>query len=116
MILVAVTALLLLCYSILIFMYCFFWRRTKVYQIPSSFVPGTRVSVILPARNESRNIGSCLQSLLRQDYPAALLEIIVVDDHSEDATAAIAESFSGFGVKVIHMGLRSGLSGVYGGG
>ena len=116
MILVAVTALLLLCYSILIFLYCFFWRRTKVYQIPSSFVPGTRVSVILPARNESRNIGSCLQSLLRQDYPAALLEIIVVDDHSEDATAAIAESFSETGVKVIRMGVRSGLSGDYGGG
>ena len=114
MILVLVTSVLLLCYSILIFIYCFFWRRTKVYQLPSSYSPTIKVSVIIPARNESSNIRSCLQSLLGQDYPSALLEIIVVDDHSEDATAAIAGAFSENGVKVIRMGTPSGKSGDHG--
>jgi chlorobactene glucosyltransferase len=53
--------------------------------------PGIRsgpfVSVIVPARDEERSIGRCLESLLEQDY--ADYEVIVVDDDSSDATAEI---------------------------
>jgi chlorobactene glucosyltransferase len=49
-----------------------------------------RVAVIVPARDESSNIGPCLQSLLQQEYPADKLHIIVVDDDSTDDTAKIA--------------------------
>ncbi len=48
--------------------------------------PLPSVSVILPARNEERNIAGCLESLLRQDYPAGRCEILVVDDASQDGT------------------------------
>jgi chlorobactene glucosyltransferase len=48
-----------------------------------------RVVVIVPARDEETNIEPCLQSLLLQDYPASRLSLLVVDDHSADATAAI---------------------------
>jgi cellulose synthase/poly-beta-1,6-N-acetylglucosamine synthase-like glycosyltransferase len=51
------------------------------------------VSVIIPARNEAANIGRCLTSLQKLDYPKEKLEIIVVDDQSEDDTAAIAASY-----------------------
>lgn len=50
------------------------------------------VSVLLPARNEARNIGPCLASLVAQDYPH--LEIIVLDDDSTDETASIAQEFA----------------------
>ncbi|GGG68867.1 glycosyltransferase [Paenibacillus radicis (ex Gao et al. 2016)] len=46
------------------------------------------VSVIIPARNEAFNLGALLHSLAVQDYRA--LEVIVVDDGSEDNTAEIA--------------------------
>ena len=46
--------------------------------------------VIVPARDEEANIGPCLQALLSQDYPQSRLRVLVVDDHSADATAAIA--------------------------
>ena len=46
-----------------------------------------RVSLIIAARNEERNLEGALASLLAQDYPA--LEVIVVDDRSTDATPAI---------------------------
>ncbi|HKN65680.1 MAG TPA: glycosyltransferase family 2 protein [Gemmatimonadaceae bacterium] len=50
--------------------------------------PAPLVSVIVPARDEARNIGRCVRSILASRYPS--LELIVVDDHSRDDTAAIA--------------------------
>jgi chlorobactene glucosyltransferase len=50
-------------------------------------VAGPRVSVIVPARDEERNIEGCVSSLLAQDYDN--FEIIVVDDGSTDTTPAI---------------------------
>ncbi len=49
--------------------------------------PAPLVSVIVPARNEARNIRACVESLFSQTYPN--LEFIVVDDRSTDATPVI---------------------------
>lgn len=46
------------------------------------------VSVVIPARNEERNIERCMRSVLGATYPR--LEAIVVDDHSSDATGDLA--------------------------
>jgi len=51
------------------------------------------VSVIVAARNEEAQISACLQSLVSQDYPKQLLQIIIVDDRSHDRTAAIVRDF-----------------------
>ena len=52
------------------------------------------VSVIIPARNEEKNIVACLKSLQNQDYPSDFIEIIVVDDHSTDRTVELAGAFN----------------------
>ena len=52
-----------------------------------------QVSIIVPARNEEAGLAVCLASLCAQQGVSC--EIIVVDDHSSDATAAIARSFPG---------------------
>ena len=52
------------------------------------------VAVIVPARDEAGNIGRCLQSLVEQSYPKTQLRIVVVDDHSVDATPGIAAAFA----------------------
>ncbi len=52
------------------------------------------VTVIVPARNEETNIERCFRSLTAQNYPAEKLQIIVVDDNSEDKTAPIVQSLS----------------------
>ena len=49
------------------------------------------VSVIVPARNEEACLAACLESLVGQ--PGVDYEVIVVDDHSTDATRQIAERF-----------------------
>jgi GT2 family glycosyltransferase len=63
------------------------WAR----QRPLRGCDQPRVSVIVAARNEEDTISRCLESLLAQDYPADQFEIVVVDDHSTDATAQTAE-------------------------
>jgi len=46
------------------------------------------VTVIVPARNEARNIAQCVTSILSTRYPR--LELVVVDDSSTDGTAEVA--------------------------
>lgn len=48
------------------------------------------VSIVIAARNEEHTIGRCLSSLALLEYPADLMEIIVVNDHSTDRTATVA--------------------------
>jgi cellulose synthase/poly-beta-1,6-N-acetylglucosamine synthase-like glycosyltransferase len=50
------------------------------------------ISVCIPARNEERNIGRCVEALLAQTYPN--FEIIVLDDRSTDATPEILVSLA----------------------
>ena len=51
------------------------------------------VSVVISAHNESQNIGKCLDTILSQNYPPHKLEIIVVNDRSEDNTGIILEKY-----------------------
>jgi len=51
-----------------------------------------KVSIILPARNEEKFIGKCLDSLIKQDYDN--YEIITINDSSNDATGDIIKKYS----------------------
>lgn len=50
------------------------------------------VSVIVSARNEERDLPRCIAALLALDYPAGKLQVILVDDRSDDATGAIVDA------------------------
>ena len=51
-----------------------------------------KVSIILPARNEEKFIGKCLNSLIDQDYEN--YEIVVIDDSSDDSTSKIIKQYA----------------------
>src|SRR4051812_44028180 len=93
LIITTVAAILFLGYSFLILNYWRAWRTVPAFEATGD--PSTRISIVIPVRNEEANIGNLITALLQQFYPASLLEIIVVDDHSEDATARIVEGFPG---------------------
>jgi chlorobactene glucosyltransferase len=78
--------------------YLVLWLRTKPKEARRvSAQPAIRqklpsVSIVVPVRNEERNIQHCITSLLTQDYPD--YEVIVIDDDSSDQTASILEKIA----------------------
>ncbi len=56
------------------------------------------ISIIISARNESKNISSLIESLKKIDYPQSNFEVVLIDDHSDDNTYSLAES------SIAHMG------------
>lgn len=65
----------------------------RVTPIPGPLSSSPLVSVCVPARDEERDVGACLDSLLKQDYPQ--FEVIAVDDNSTDSTADIIRNRAG---------------------
>jgi len=84
-------------YSIMI--YCsvlwftvFFKNRKKMFSNPKpKRLPS--ITFLVPAYNEEKNIGKCLQSILNLDYPKNKLKVIVIDDGSTDNTPRIVKKF-----------------------
>jgi glycosyltransferase involved in cell wall biosynthesis len=74
------------------------WAAGTVYEQPEPEAL-LELTVIVAARNEAVCLGACLESLIGQSEEVFELgrdwELIVVDDHSSDQTAAIAQSFAG---------------------
>ncbi len=93
------TLLLVVAYSAFIVYNLVYWRKVG-YQRKEALHKATKVSIIIPARNEEKNIAKCLASVLNQDYGREDMEIIVCDDQSEDHTRDVAKRIlSGSNVK-----------------
>ena len=67
-----------------------FWQLREDALKPKTLGNWPRVVAVVPARNEAATVSQTLLSLLKQDYPGGF-SIIIVDDHSEDGTAALAQ-------------------------
>jgi len=82
-----ITAILLVLFLIFL-SNLFILRKKNAAKIPDDELPF--VTVLIPARNEERNIENILLSVLNQDYPN--YEVIVLNDNSEDRTGEIIDS------------------------
>jgi poly-beta-1,6-N-acetyl-D-glucosamine synthase len=67
------------------------WRARPVRKGPLA----ATVSVILPVYNGERWMAAKLESILALNYPAELVEILIVSDGSTDATESIVRGFAG---------------------
>jgi len=52
------------------------------------------VSIVIPCRNEERYIDKCLDSIVTNDFPKDMLEVLVIDGLSEDKTREIIRRYS----------------------
>jgi len=66
-----------------------FWQLQEDDAKPKPLERWPRVVAVVPARNEAETIARSVISLAKQDYPGEF-SVIVVDDHSNDGTAAVA--------------------------
>lgn len=92
-----------LAYIILILIYLKNWKALDAIILPEKFIANTRISVIIPIRNEGHNIKALLRSILANRYPTSLIEIIVVDDHSTDDSIQIIQSMAEEKIKVLSL-------------
>src|SRR3989338_5052568 len=89
---------LFLVFIFIIFIASRFFRREY-----KDFEP--KISIVIPAYNEEKNIGKCIESIHNSDYPKEKLQIMVVDDGSIDNTLKILRKYKN--VKVLrqnHLG------------
>ncbi len=86
------TLLFFLAYGMLLAYYTLQWYRVPEF-FPVSPKQKRRFSVLIAARNEENNIGGLLMALQGQQYPADLIEVIVIDDGSTDRTAQIVQQY-----------------------
>jgi len=64
----------------------------RVFRFPSVTAvanPPPRLSILIPARNEELRLRPCISTLSDSDFP--ILEILILDDHSTDGTAALVQ-------------------------
>jgi cellulose synthase/poly-beta-1,6-N-acetylglucosamine synthase-like glycosyltransferase len=87
--------------GLLISIYTGFYLMVALFLFVGSLLSGRAsnseiptVSVIIPARNEEERIENCLRSILNQDYPEDLLEVVVVNDRSTDRTGQIVREIA----------------------
>ena len=82
-----------LTYIWLIHFYVKGWLKTPSQNTKFNIPPSKAITVVVAVRNEEVNIESCVQSILNQNYPKELFEVIVVNDFSTDKTLKILENF-----------------------
>ncbi len=68
-----------------------FILNSKTKKIAS---PSLKVTVLVSARNEEKDFPSCIESLLNLEYPKELLQIILVNDRSEDGTKELVNTYA----------------------
>lgn len=90
------------CFTLGLFL---FWTEIKT-PVPTKEPLTTKITVIIPVRNEANSIGSLLKDLHQQTYDPTNFEVIVVNDSSTDNTAYVLKTFenaSAISLKVIHL-------------
>jgi len=84
------------------------WRKFKTFTVKNNKFT-TTVSLIIPVRNEEQNIPGLISGIREQDYPGRLLEVIFIDDHSDDRSFNLINEYIS-GIENFHL-IRSTGSG-----
>ncbi len=87
-----ITVVILLLYLFLIGKFAFAIEKVTVFKLQDSPAK-TKFTVVIPFRNEAKNLPTLLNSIAQLNYQASLFEIILVNDDSEDLSKDIVTKF-----------------------
>jgi cellulose synthase/poly-beta-1,6-N-acetylglucosamine synthase-like glycosyltransferase len=97
------SVLLALLYAFFFVLYIKHWKSLPYFKNTQGYVPQTFISILIPARNEAENILPCIASILKNNYPKDLFEIIVIDDHSDDETPQYVTALAHPNIRLIEL-------------
>ncbi|UCD03996.1 MAG: glycosyltransferase family 2 protein [Candidatus Woesearchaeota archaeon] len=97
-------------YFLFLFSLLFFRNRKEMFNDKKSTDFFPRISIVMPAYNEGKNIGRTLRKIRELEYPKDKLEVIVVDDGSTDRTSEIVKKFKE--VRIIRHEKNSGYAAI----
>ncbi len=83
------------------------WRSIETRPVAAS-LPTQGVSLVIAFRNEAHRLERLLRALSKQDYASSLLEVILVNDHSEDLFEPTITSFAAFPFTLRVLSLEEG--------
>jgi len=92
LILVVVSAVAAM-YLLMVLYFFVYWLK-QPHFVPSAKSKEVTVTIVVPVRNEEKNIRACIEHLFNQNYPKHLYEVIVVDDYSIDDTRKIVRELN----------------------
>ena len=84
--------ILILLIHYVIFLFKIYFGLSKLTNKVSEKIPEEFVSIIIPFRNEEKNILNTYRSLTSQNYPQEKFEIIFVNDSSDDNSLQLLEN------------------------
>lgn len=90
---IAFILILFAIYAFSIFLITIEWLKTRILNTNPE-LDGISFSIIIPFRNEEKNIEQCIKSIVDQQYDPGKFEIICVDDQSSDRSAEIISTFA----------------------
>ena len=95
----AIAVIFFLCYAYqFVYIFVSFFSKPKVFEDTGE---RKRFAFLLAARNEESVIGNLIDSILKQNYPADLIDIYVCADNSNDKTAQIARDMGILTIAVV---------------
>ena len=83
-----VLLVILLVYVLLIIQLIFGFKKVKSFHV-TDLAPKTAFTIVIPFRNEAKNLPTLLESISNLNYPHKMIEIILVDDFSTDNSERI---------------------------
>lgn len=78
-------------YLILIGLFIYGFEKVKSFRL-NNLPPVIKLSIVIPFKNEEKNIPALVESIIELNYPRELFEIIFVDDNSDDDTVNLIHS------------------------
>ncbi len=102
---------LIVIYACAAWIVIFIFKRIPEFALKRTPVNLPPLSMIICARNEELYLETCLTSILNQNYPKELIEIMVINDGSNDATSSIANAVlknSRIDFRVIDLAVKKG--------
>lgn len=87
-VLLLIATILFLLYALLLHFYRRWFLQLPAFASSENITNHIFFSIIIPARNEEKNIGPLLRCLTQQRYPVSHFEVLVIDDHSTDNTTS----------------------------